>query len=43
MEVIPKKNRYVMPWALLVQPSGLSPQDPCSPLFFLLIVGLLFK
>ena len=30
-----------MPWALLVKPSGLPPQDPYTQLFFLLIVGLL--
>ena len=42
MDVIRKKNRHFMPWALLVKPSGLLPQDPYSQLFFLLIVGLRF-
>ena len=28
MEAIPKENRHFTPWALLVKPSGLPPQDP---------------
>ena len=30
MEVLPKKNRHFMPWALLLKPSGLQPQHPYS-------------
>ena len=41
MEVIPKANRPLMPWALLVKPSGLLPQDPYTQWVCLLIVGLL--
>ena len=43
MEVILRKNRHFMPWALLVNPSGLRLQDPYTQLFFLLIVGLRFN
>ena len=43
MVVIPKKNRHFMPWALLVKPSGLPPQDRYTQLFLLLIMGLLFN
>ena len=43
MEVIPKENRHFMPWALLVKPSGLPPQDPYTQWFCPLIVGLLFN
>ena len=43
MEVIPKLKRHFMPWALLVEPSGLPPQDPYTQLFYLPIVGLLFN
>ena len=32
-----------MPWALLVKPRGLPPQDPYNQLFYLLIVVLLFN
>ena len=33
-----------MPWALLVKPSGLPPQDPYTQLFYLLIIlGLPFS
>ena len=38
MEVIPKKSRHFMPWALYVKPSGLPPQDPYTERFLLLIV-----
>ena len=41
MEVILNFNRHCMPSVLVVTPSGLPPQDPCTQLFFLLIVGLL--
>ena len=43
MEVIPKTNRHFMPWALLVKPSGLAPQDPYTQLLFLLILVLLLN
>ena len=43
MEVIPKENRHFMPWALLVKPRGLPPQNPYTPLFSLLIMGLRFN
>ena len=43
MEVIPKYIRHSVPWALLIKPSGLPPQDPYTQLFFLLIVGLRFN
>ena len=33
MEVIPKKNRHFVPWALLVKRSGLPPQDSYSDAF----------
>ena len=43
MEAIPKENRHFMPWALLVKPRGLPPQDLYTQLFFVLIVGLRFN
>ena len=43
MEVIPKEKGHSMPWAVLVKPSGLTPQDPYTQLFLLLIVGLFFN
>ena len=43
MEVIPKKNRYFMPKALEVKPSGPPPQDPCTQLILPLIVVLPFN
>ena len=43
MEDILKKNRYFMPKALMVKPSGLPPQDPYTQLFLPLIVVSLFN
>ena len=43
MEVVPKSNRYFMPSALLVKPSGLPPQEAYTHWFRLLIVGLPFN
>ena len=40
MEVIPKENRHLMPWALLVKPSGRPPQDLNTQWLFRLIVRL---
>ena len=43
MDVIPNKNMLSMPWALLVKPSGLPPQESYTQLFLLPLVGLHFN
>ena len=43
MECIRKQNGHFMPLALLVKPSGLTPQGPYTQLYFPLNVGLRFN